>query len=331
MAQFLFPWRLISFHRVGDAQTVQVGLLEENCVVDLTGVFMAAGQETPDGIRQVLERFSTDDLAREIGRANRSKNIYSLADVSILAPVTNPGTFYDFLGFEQHVRQIRDRRGATVPDIWYKRPAYYLGSVARDKILGPGTVVIPRFVEKPDYECEIALIIGKKGRPKSKAEARAFIQSNCFFTLCNDWSARDYQKLDMELGLGVSHSKSIIGTSFGPALVHASQFRFNPEGAPDIPICLTVNGEPRAETNYQTVYWNFAKILAFLGGENISVFPGDVLGSGTIGSGSIAEFAAKVIEGQEVEPAKYPWLKNGDEVTLTAEGIGSLTNKVKIQ
>lgn len=236
--------------------------------------------------------------------------------------------FYDFLGFEQHVRQIRERRGAKMPDLWYQRPAYYMGNVAPDKILGPGPVVIPKFVQKPDYECEIAMRVEKEGRLKTLAEAIGFIRKNCSFTLCNDWSARDFQKLDMELGLGVSHSKSIIGTSFGPAWVHASEFSFDAEGVPNIPVRLKVNEELRCETNYNTVYWSFPKILFFLAGENIAVFPGDVIGSGTVGSGCIAEFAAKIIDGKEVEKARYPWLKEGDEVTLIAGKIGTLTNTV---
>ena len=242
-----------------------------------------------------------------------------------------PRMFYDFLGFEKHVRQIRDKRGAKVPELWYKRPGYYVGSIAPDKIFGSGPINIPSFVEKPDYEFEIALVVGKEAKPTHLQDAVTFIQQHCFFTLCNDWSARDYQKLDMEMGLSVSHSKTIIGTSFGPALIPASQFRFDENGIPDIAMKLTVNGEVRSESNYNTVYWSFPKILTFLGQENISLFPGDIIGSGTVGNGCIAEFAAKVIDGKEVEPAKYPWLKNGDEITLTADKIGSLTNTIQIR
>lgn len=242
-----------------------------------------------------------------------------------------PRMFYDFLGFEKHVRQIRDRRGAKMPELWYKRPAYYVGSVSPDKIFGAGPITIPSFVQKPDYEFEIALVIGKEGKFTDEKEAAEFIRKNCFFALCNDWSARDFQKLDMELGLGVSHSKTIIGTSFGPKIVPASQFQFNAEGVPDIALKLTVNGQVRCESNYNTVYWSFPKILAFLGRENIGVWPGDIIGSGTVGSGCIAEFAAKIVDGQELKPAKYPWLKDGDEIILEAEGIGSLTNTIHVR
>ncbi|MDO8528207.1 MAG: fumarylacetoacetate hydrolase family protein [Deltaproteobacteria bacterium] len=242
----------------------------------------------------------------------------------------NPRTLYDFLGFEKHVRQIREKRGAKVPEGWYKRPGYYVGICPPDKLFGPGTVTIPRFIEKPDYEFEIALIVGKEGRFTDEKTAAAFIQEHCYFTLMNDWSARDYQKLDMDMGLSVAHSKSIIGTSIGPKLVPASQFKFDDNGVPDIPMKLTINGAVRSESNYNTVYWSFPKILAFLGRENIGVWAGDIIGSGTVGSGCIAEFSAKVVDGKEVEPAKYPWLKDGDEIILEAEGIGALKNNIVI-
>ena len=324
-----FSWRLVSFKRTG-RDAIHLGVLEKDRVIDLNAVLVAEGGAVPEGMRQLLERHP-QDLAPWLEKAAaRGKASYPLPEVTLQAPVTNPRMFYDFLGFEQHVRQIRERRGAVIPEIWYQRPAYYVGSVAPDKLFGPGPVTFPRFVEKPDYECELALIVGAPGRFTDEARAAQFIQAHGFFTLCNDWSARDYQKLDMELGLGVSHSKSIVGTSLGPCLVHASRFRFDAAGNPDIPVRLVVNGTTRAEANYQSVHWGFAKILAFLGRENIGVFPGDILGSGTIGNGCIAEFGPKMMDGKEVEPARLPWLRSGDEVTLSAEGIGSLTAKVLV-
>ena len=79
----------------------------------------------------------------------------------------------------------------------------------------------------------------------SEEDAVRFIREHCFYTVCNDWSMRDYQKMDSELGISVAHSKSIVGTSFGPCLVHASQFTYDAEGRPDIPMRLEVNDEVR--------------------------------------------------------------------------------------
>ena len=325
-----FPWRLISFKRP-PKELVHLGILEGDRVIDLNAALVTEGRPIFEGMRQLLEWHAREGITDWLQRnLEKPKKAHLLDEVDLQAPVTNPRMFYDFLGFEQHVRQIRDRRGATIPQLWYKRPAYYVGSAAPDKLFGPGEVTLPRFVEKPDYECELALVVGRGARLTTVKEAAEFIRNHCFLTLCNDWSARDYQKLDMDLGLGVTHSKAIGGTSFGPCLVHASQYPFDDQGNPSVPIRLTVNSTVRSETNYQTVYWGFAKILAFLGQENIGVSAGDILGSGTIGSGCIAEFGPKLVDGKEVEPAKLPWLKDGDRITLSADGIGSLTNRVKI-
>lgn len=244
-----------------------------------------------------------------------------------MMPIT---MFYDFLGFEKHVRQVRARRGAVVPKLWYERPAYYMGCVSPDKIFGSGEVKIPAFVKQPDYEFEIALMLDEPICTKDEKEAAEFIRKHGQYTICNDWSMRDYQKMDMELGISVAHSKSIVGTSFGPRWVAASEFKYDVEGRPDIRMRSTVNGEARCDSNAQTAYWSFPKILAFLGRENMTIFPGTALGSGTVGDGCIAEFAAKMENGKEIEPAQYPWLQNGDVIALSSDGIGTLTNTVKI-
>ena len=316
-----FPWKLVSYRTKNNATSI--GVLDGSDIIDLSSL--------AKGMRELLGLMSESDLTNKIQDVvKKRETVIAAGQTTLLASVTEPRMFYDFLGFEKHVRQIRDKRGDKVPELWYQRPAYYVASTSADKLFGPGEVRVPTLVEKPDYEFEIALVVAKKGKLQSVEEAREFVQKHCFFTLFNDWSARDFQKLDMQLGLGVSHSKTMIGSTLGPCLVHASQFKFDPEGRPDIKMTLHVNKEVRSESNYNTVHWDFAKILAFLGKENISVFSGDILGSGTVGDGCIAEFAAKVVDGKEIAPAKYDWLKNGDEITLEASGIGTLSSTVKI-
>jgi len=111
----------------------------------------------------------------------------------------------------------------------------------------------------------------------------------------------------------------------------------------DMELKLVFNGEERNKTNYQTLYhthpktgekkaWSFPRIFTFLGNQNISVQPGYLIGSGTVGNGCIAEFAA-ILDPKTnavIDPAKYPWLKDGDVVRLEAQGIGVLENKVRI-
>lgn len=260
------------------------------------------------------------------------------------ADIPEPRVLFDFLGFEKHVVQIRDKRGAQIWPGWYDHAAYYIADLPPEKVFGPGEdVTIPSCVKAPDYEFEIACIVGEDALLTSEAEALEFFKNKCSLTILNDWSARDIQLKDIQ-GLGPANSKSVMGKSFGPSIVPASKFKMDENGVLDLEMVLTVNGEERNRTNYNTIYhehpttkkrgaWSFPRILAWLGSQNISVHAGYIIGSGTVGSGCIAEFTAKMDPntGAELAPAKYAWLKDGDVVRMEAQGIGVLENKVKVQ
>ena len=152
-----------------------------------------------------------------------SKNIVSLLGTN----VPEPRTIIDFLGFETHVKQIRDKRGIQIWPGWYEHASYYMTDIQADKLFGPDEeVVIPSWVKAPDYEFEIALYVTERGMPKTEAEALKFIKEHCFVTILNDWSARVVQMKDMQ-GLGPSNSKFIIGNSIGPKLVKASELEMD--------------------------------------------------------------------------------------------------------
>jgi 2-keto-4-pentenoate hydratase/2-oxohepta-3-ene-1,7-dioic acid hydratase in catechol pathway len=257
--------------------------------------------------------------------------------------VPEPRVLLDFLAFEKHVRQIREKRGSAIPPQWYDHAGYYVVDMASEKTFGTGEeVVVPAITKAPDYEFEIACFVTHDAFVTTQKEALEFFKKSCFLTILNDWSCRDVQMKDMQ-ALGPTNSKFIIGKSFGPMLVPASEFKMDENGVLDIEMILTVNGQERNRTNYNTIYhthpqtkqqgaWSFPRIMAFLGQHNITVHAGYVLGSGTVGSGCIAEFAAKIDPktGNEVTPATYPWLKDGDVVRMEAVGIGVLENRVKV-
>ena len=258
--------------------------------------------------------------------------------------VPEPRVLIDFLGFETHVKQIRDKRLASVWPGWYNHAAYYIVDISAEKLFGNGEEVsIPEFVKAPDYEFEIGCYVTKKALLKTQEEALAFFKDHCYLTILNDWSARDVQKIDM-LGLGPANSKFIIGNSIGPKLVAAKALKMDENGVLDMEMTLRINGEERTKTNYNTLYhthpetqtksaWSFPRLMAFLGKQNIAVEPGYLLGSGTVGNGCIAEFSAKVDPetNKELEPAKFGWLKDGDVVSMEVEGIGTLENKVRLK
>lgn len=258
--------------------------------------------------------------------------------------IPEPRVLLDFLGFEKHVVQIRDKRGAQIWPGWYDHAAYYIIDMPPEKVFGPGEeVTIPSCVKAPDYEFEIAVIVHEDALITSEKEALDFFKNKCSLTILNDWSARDIQLKDIQ-GLGPNNSKSVIGKSFGPKIVRASECKMDENGVLDMEMVLTINGEERNRTNYNTLYhehpttkkraaWSFPRIIAWLGQQNIWLHPGYILGSGTVGSGCIAEFTAKKEPntGKELAPAKYDWLKDGDVVRMEVQGIGVLENKVKVQ
>ena len=257
--------------------------------------------------------------------------------------VPEPKVLLDFLGFETHIRQIRAKRGVAVSPVWYDHAAYYVVDMPADKVFATGEEVnFPAVVKAPDYEFEIGCLTTKGALLTTEAEALQFIKDHCYFTILNDWSARDIQKKDME-GLGPTNSKFVVGKSIGPKLVKASELKMDENGVFDMEMILTINGEERSRSNYQSLYhthpatgekkaWSFARIFAWLGSQNIAIQPGYFFGSGTVGNGCIAEFMATYdANGAELTPAVYPWLKDGDVVRMEVVGIGILENKVRIK
>ncbi len=258
--------------------------------------------------------------------------------------VPEPRAFLDFLGFEKHIIQIRDKRGASVYPGWYDHAAYYVIDLQPEKIFGTGDeVTIPSCVKAGDYEFEIGCYVTEEALLTTKQEALKFFKEKCFLTIVNDWSARDIQRRDME-GLGPTNSKFVIGKSVGPKLIPVKNFEMDDNGVMDLETVLRINGEERSRSNYNSIYhthpttglkhaWSFPRILTFLGQQNISVQPGYLIGSGTIGDGCIAEFSAKIDPqtGAEIAPAKYGWLKDGDVVLMEVAGIGTLENKVRVK
>jgi fumarylacetoacetate (FAA) hydrolase len=200
-------------------------------------------------------------------------------DVALLAPVPRPPSVRDFFAFERHIATARANRGSTVPAEWYEFPVFYFSNPAA--ITGPGAEVpYPAGTAELDYELEVAAVIGADGQVGG-------------FTVMNDWSARDIQRKEMRVGLGPAKAKDF-AISLGPVLVTADEF----DGSLAV-MTARVNGEERSRGN-------LADVLR----------PGDVIGSGTVGTGCILEHN----DGR--------WLTPGDVVELEVEGIGILRNQV---
>ncbi len=238
---------------------------------------------------QTLQAFFTG------GGTARQHAEYPLADVKLLAPVQRPPSIRDFYAFEEHVRRARSLRGQEVPAEWYEQPVFYFSNPSA--VYGPDEEVpYPEGTEELDYELEVAAVIGAEGQIGG-------------FTVMNDWSARDLQRAEMRVGLGPAKGKDF-ATSLGPVVVTPDEL-----GDLRLEMVARVNGEERSRGNLGDMYHSWDAIVE-RAGRNTRLFPGDVLGSGTVGGGCILEHD----DGR--------WLQPGDVVELEVEGIGVLRNSV---
>ena len=220
---------------------------------------------------------------------------FPLDEIRLLAPIPDPPSVRDFFAFEQHVATARARRGGEVPAEWYAIPAFYFSNPAA--IVGPDDAVpYPDATQELDYELEAAAVIGAGGRIAG-------------FTVLNDWSARDLQREETRIGLGPAKGKDF-ATSLGPVLVTVDEF----DGSAGT-MTARVNGEERSRGELADIYHSWDAILA-RAALNTTLRPGDVIGSGTVGSGCI------------LEHGDDRWLQPGDVVELEIEGIGVLRNTI---
>jgi fumarylacetoacetate (FAA) hydrolase len=237
-----------------------------------------------------------------------------LAQVTLHAPL-RPTSLRDAYAFEQHVRAANANRGRAVPPEWYQFPVFYYTNPTN--MFGPNDEIpYPHFTDALDYELEIAVVIGKGGRDISSGKALDHIFG---YTIFNDWSARDLQRKEMIVGLGPAKGKEF-ASSLGPYIVTPDEFAgraVGPPGVYDLPMSARLNGETRSQGNLKDIYWSFGEILA-RASDSVDLQPGDVIGSGTVGSGCLLELTK----------FQGPWLQPGDVVELEIEGIGVLRNQV---
>ncbi len=221
--------------------------------------------------------------------------VYDLNSVEFLAPVPVPPSIRDFFAFEQHVATTRARRGEAVPEFWYQAPVFYFTNPAA--VVGPNaTVPYPQGTEMLDYELEVAAVVGRSGEIAG-------------FTILNDWSARDLQRSEITVGLGPAKGKDF-ATSLGPFLVTADEF----DGGRGI-MLARVNGVERSRGELADLHYSWSTIRD-RAAMNTRLRPGDVLGSGTVGTGCI------------LESEDRDWLEVGDVVELEVAGLGVLRNVI---
>jgi 2-keto-4-pentenoate hydratase/2-oxohepta-3-ene-1,7-dioic acid hydratase in catechol pathway len=254
--------------------------------------------------------------AGEIARKD-PRNVLDLDAVHLHAPIPRPPTVRDFYAFEQHVRVARQRRGLEMDPDWYQLPVFYFSNPYA--ICGPDdAVAIPPGSDELDYELEVAAIVGMGGSDLDPEQAERNIAGYC---VMNDWSARDVQRREMKLSMGPVKGKDF-ATSIGPYLVTPDELEdTRRDRSFDLAMTATVNGVEYSRASLADIFWSFGEMLAYAS-RGTCVEPGDVIGSGTCGTGCILELS--MVHGHD----EYPWLQPGDVVELGVERLGTLRNRV---
>jgi 2-keto-4-pentenoate hydratase/2-oxohepta-3-ene-1,7-dioic acid hydratase in catechol pathway len=270
------------------------------------------GLATPVTLIDVIRSAETMQQAHD-SALNAPSEVLSSADVQLVAPIPTPPSVRDFMAFEEHVVTSTEALGLKVDPTWYELPVFYFSNPAA--IVGPsGSVPISPGSAAFDYELEIAAVIGEPGRDILAADADAHIAG---YTVLCDWSARDLQEHEMRMHLGPAKGKDG-ATSIGPVLVTPDELEpYRKGNSYDLGMTATVNGKQYSSGNFSTIYWNFGQLIEHAS-RGTELRTGDIIGSGTVGTGCILELARSYGE------HAYPWLKPGDHVTLKIEHIGEI-------
>lgn len=280
-----------------------------------------AGQVTDEGlVAAVRIDRARDGDAAIVELAWRRDTPKAVADpvpvesVDLLPPVRRPPSIRDFYAFEQHVRTARLGRGLRMNPDWYELPVFYFTNP--HTVIGPDDEVPAPATAALDYELEVAAIVGADG---SDLDEEAGLDAIAGYTVFNDFSARDLQRREMALGLGPAKGKDFAG-ALGPFLVTPDELA-GPRERPTAAMTARINGQEWSRGDLGDIHHPFGALVAYASRDS-RVRAGDVIGSGTVGTGCILELSQ--VHGSE----RYPWLTAGDVVELEVEGIGVLRNRV---
>ncbi len=257
-------------------------------------------------------------LARALAAAPPAAALHDAGAVRLLAPVPRPVSMRDGYAFRQHVATARRNRGLEmIPEFDLFPVTYFTNHLA---VTGPGEVQVQdHHLTRLDFELEVAVVTGRPLRNATLAEADAAIFG---YMVMNDWSARMLQMEEMKLSLGPCKGKDF-ATSLGPWLVTKDELALKATPRGEVlhaAMTCHVNGQLLSQGNADSMNWTFAQILQRTS-YGIQMHPGEVIGSGTVGTGCLLE-----LNGSKV--TDNLWLKAGDEVVMAVEGLGTLVNTV---
>lgn len=289
-------------------QAARAGLLHEGQIHGLRGSASLAdliGEGGP-GLAAAREAALSDPF-----------EVRPAASVQLLAPIPRPPSIRDFMAFEEHARNASRGLDHQVNPVWYEIPLFYFTNPAA--VRGPADdIPVAPGSQRFDYELEIAAVVGQGGADLDPATAEEHIAG--YLVMC-DWSARDLQQHEMRGNLGPAKGKDT-ATSFSGFLVTPDELEpYRGGNAYRLAMTASVNGKLYSKGSFADIHWRFGQLLAYAS-RGTTLRPGDIIGSGTVGTGCILELSA--VHGT---PA-YPWLQPGDNVRLEVEELGVIESAI---
>jgi fumarylacetoacetate (FAA) hydrolase len=268
---------------------------------------LAAGSRV-EALAELIESFVPESDPDE------DDALLDAGDLHFGPPILRPTSLRDFYAFEGHVRTMWARREQAVPEAWYRLPIFYFSNVS--EIRGPGDPVwAPRGSAELDFELEVCALVDTPAKDLAPERAEEAIGGYC---ILNDWSARDLQREETVVRLGPAKGKDFAST-IGPWLVTSDELASARNGKGyDLAMTATVNSTEISRGRWSEAQFSFGEMLARASAD-VRLVPGDLLGSGTVGTGCLLEVKDERL-GRYLEP--------GDEVTLTVDRLGSLTSPV---
>jgi fumarylacetoacetate (FAA) hydrolase len=271
-----------------------------------------------EALRELVEGFASVSGAGDTGDDDA---VLDRADLLFGPPVLRPPSFRDFYAFEQHVRTMWERRGGEIPEAWYRLPIFYFSNTS--ELRGPDDPVwAPLGSTELDFELEVGAVVDTPAYNLPDERAAEAIGG---YLVVNDWSARDLQRDESTVRLGPAKGKDFALT-IGPWIVTPDELADRwPSGAasPELAMTASVTGADgrRIEVvngSWASARYSFAQMLARASAD-VHVRPGELLGSGTVGTGCLLEVKDQTLG---------RWLEPGDVVTLAIERIGELTTPI---
>jgi fumarylacetoacetate (FAA) hydrolase len=311
--------KLVTYSHEAHGVQHHAGLLQGDRILNAARLLDA---ERPLSMRELLDMGPTAlsrlDAAASRFAADHAAAVFVPREIAVpawesrlAAPLPDPPSIRDFYAFEQHVAAGYRKRGRDLPAAWYEVPVFFFMHTA--DLLGPNDAVAkPAATAELDFELELAAVIGRAGRDIAVDDAWSYVAG---FTIMNDWSARDLQRQEMSLGLGPAKGKDF-ASSFGPAIVTIDELRDRIDGGRiDLAMSARINDEEVSRDSSASMHWTFPQLIAHAS-RHATLRPGDLIGSGTCGTGCLLELEV------------HPWLEPGDEVELEIERLGRLRSPI---